>query len=216
MAIKYVVFDWDGTLADTYPVISAAYENTFKTLGLNPISYDEIKKLTSTLQNKDTLGYLFGDKKDKAEKIYYKYIKENHVLKFVTMPNAENLLQYCSDNGIKCFLITNKKREFFLKESNKANFTKFFTNIVAAGDFEEDKPHPTATRAVFFGKKPKADEILVVGDGYADYLTARTYDDEDKKTKCVIYDPKGVYKGENPDYKVKTLDEIIEILRENR
>lgn len=40
MSIKYVVFDWDGTLADTYPVISAAYDYTFDTLGLPRIPYD--------------------------------------------------------------------------------------------------------------------------------------------------------------------------------
>lgn len=56
MSIKYVVFDWDGTLADTYPVISAAYDYTFDTLGLPRIPYDEVKRITSTLQNKDTLA----------------------------------------------------------------------------------------------------------------------------------------------------------------
>ena len=34
MGIKHVVFDWDGTLADTYPVISAAYDYVFKCLDI--------------------------------------------------------------------------------------------------------------------------------------------------------------------------------------
>ena len=212
MSIKYVVFDWDGTLVNTYPVISAAYENVFKILGLPLIPYDEIKRITSTLQNKDTLGYIFGDRKEEAEVAYYKYIDEYHVSKLETMPNAEKLLRFCMDKGIKCYLITNKKRKFFLEESNKVDFTKFFTNIVAAGDFEEDKPHILATYAVFSGDKPDADEILVVGDGSADYKVARTYDDSDKKAKCVIYDPDDKYKGEDPDYKIKNLEDVINII----
>ena len=55
MKYKYAVFDWDGTLADTYPVISAAYDYTFDKMGLLRIPYDEIKRITSTLQNKATL-----------------------------------------------------------------------------------------------------------------------------------------------------------------
>lgn len=216
MTIKHVVFDWDGTLADTYPVISAAYENVFKSMGLPPISYDEIKRITSTLQNKDTLGYLFGDRKEEAKEFYYRYINEHHISKLEMMPNAEKLIHYCVDNDINCYLITNKKRNFFLEESDKVGFTPFFTNIVAAGDFQEDKPHPIATKAVFLHGKPSANEILVVGDGYADYKVARTYDDENgKKAKCVIYDPNNKYKGEAPDYKVKDLEDIISIIEKN-
>ena len=70
MSIKYVVFDWDGTLADTYPVISAAYDYTFDTLGLPRIPYDEVKRITSTLQNKDTLGCIFGERKQEAADAY--------------------------------------------------------------------------------------------------------------------------------------------------
>ena len=62
MKYKYAVFDWDGTLADTYPVISAAYDYTFDKMGLLRIPYDEIKRITSTLQNKDTLGYVFKER----------------------------------------------------------------------------------------------------------------------------------------------------------
>mgnify|MGYP001516059557 CR=1 FL=1 len=63
MKYKYAVFDWDGTLADTYPVISAAYDYTFDKMGLLRIPYDEIKRITSTLQNKDTLGYVFKERR---------------------------------------------------------------------------------------------------------------------------------------------------------
>lgn len=66
MKYKYAVFDWDGTLADTYPVISAAYDYTFDKMGLLRIPYDEIKRITSTLQNKDTLGYVFKERRDEA------------------------------------------------------------------------------------------------------------------------------------------------------
>ena len=65
----FVLWDWDATLADTYPVINASYAYTFEKLGMKDkmLSVDEIKKKTSTLQNKDIFEVVFGaDKKNEA------------------------------------------------------------------------------------------------------------------------------------------------------
>ncbi len=213
MKIKHVVFDWDGTLADTYPVISAAYDYTFRALGLTPIPYDEVKRITSTLQNKDTMGHIFGDRKEEAKKAYYEYIEKYHANNLEAMPNAAELLKTCEQQGLRSYLLTNKKRLYVLEETDKLGFTRFFTNIVAAGDFAEDKPHPLATRAVF-SALPEAKSILVIGDGVADYEVARTYDCGDAKALCFIYDPKDKYHGEQPDKIVKDFAEIIAFLKE--
>lgn len=212
MKIKHIVFDWDGTLADTYPVISAAYEHVFKTLNLPPLSYDEIKRLTSTLQNKDTLGYIFGNRKEEAKTAYYDYIEKHHVSELRAIPCAEELLKFCQDNNFQTYLITNKRRPYFLEEADKLGFTKFFNKIAAAGDFSEDKPHPVATHALFDNHLPSADSILVIGDGKADFQVARTLDHNGKKSLCAIYAPAKKYSGDRPDYLVQNLNEIIHIL----
>lgn len=212
MKIKHIIFDWDGTLADTYPVISAAYDHTFKTLNMPSLSYDEIKRLTSTLQNKDTLGFIFGDRKEEAKTVYYDYIQKHHVNKLRAMPFAKELLEFCKNNHFLTYLITNKKRAYFLEEADKLGFTGFFNKIAAAGDFSEDKPHPAATYALFDNHLPQADSILVIGDGKADFQTARTLDHNGKKALCVIYDPVQKYSDETPDFLVQNLDDIIHIL----
>ncbi len=211
--IRHIVFDWDGTLADTYPVLSAAYAHAFISLGMTPISYDEIKKITSTVQNKDSLQCIFGERKEEARKLFYDYIEQHHATNLEPIANAQKLLDYCKENNINCYMVTNKKRKYFLEECDKLGFTKYFTNIVTAGDFEEDKPHPLATRAVFQNKMPEPEDILMIGDGLADYKTARTYDREDKKAKCIIYDPQNKYTGEQPDYTISDLLEVIDILK---
>ena len=65
-----------------------------------------------------------------------------------------------------------------------------------------------------YNKVPDAETILMVGDGIADYRTARTYDDGDKKAKCIILDPQNKYTGDEPDYKINNLIEVIDILKE--
>ena len=216
MKFDYVVFDWDGTLADTCQLISSAYEYTSKTLGTKIYSYDEIKKITSTIQNKDILKYVYGEKEQEAKRVFYDYVKKNHVADLKPVCGAESLLEFCYENGLKFFLITNKKRELLTKEMEKLGFEKFFENVVAAGDFSQDKPHPMATKALFGTNLPKAESILVIGDGEADWKTARTFDDGNGKSSCVIYDPKNTYNGSEPDYKVNDLCKVIDILKESK
>ena len=107
MTVRYVVVDWDGTLADTYPVIAAAYRHTFNALGMPPIDYAEIKRLTSTLANKDTLGFIFGDKKEQAKQAYYAYIEANHKTKLQPIPHAKELLDFCKSKGMQLYLLSN-------------------------------------------------------------------------------------------------------------
>ena len=211
--IKHVVFDWDGTLADTYPMLSQAYTETFIKMGMTPISYDEVKRITSTVQNKDSLQCIFGDRKDEAREVFYDYIEKHHTSNLTPIENAQELLDFCKNNNINCYMVTNKTKKYFLEECDILGFRKYFTNIVTAGEFAEDKPHPIATRAVFGDKIPDADTIMMIGDGVADYKTARTYDHDNKKAKCVIYDPHNKYTGEQPDYKISNLLEVIDILK---
>ena len=216
MKFKYVVFDWDGTLADTYPVISAAYDYTFDKMGLLRIPYDEIKRITSTLQNKDTLGYVFKDRKDEAAKYFYEYIEKCHTERLTPMTGAKELLESCRNSGLNCYLITNKKTKFIAEEMQKLGFDKYFKKVVAAGEYDQDKPHPTACHALFDNKLPEADEIAVIGDGEADVKTAATYDRDGKKATCILYDPKNKYHGSEPDFKVSNLCDAIKILESGK
>ena len=213
MKIQHIVFDWDGTLADTYPVISAAYNHTFHELGLTPIPYEKIKEITSTLANKDTLGYVFGAQKDLAKKVYYAYIDAHHTQNLAPIPNAKDLLDFCCDSQLDLRLLSNKKRPYLLAETDKLGFTCYFSKIVAAGDCAQDKPHPLAVKAVFDNEIPPCESILVVGDGLADWQTARALDEKGFKTFCAIYDPSNTFSQEKPDYRLKNLNELISILK---
>ena len=212
MKRKYVVFDWDGTLADTYPVIAAAYDYTFDKMKLSRIPYDEIKRITSTLQNKDILGYVFNERREEAGRYFYEYIEKYHTEKLAPMKGAADLLDFCRDNGLACFLLTNKKTKFIREEMEKLGFTQYFKKVVAAGECPQDKPHPVACRAVFEGNLPPAAEIVVIGDGEADVLTAETYNDGKQKARCIIYDPKGKYKGKAQTDKVEKLSDVPALL----
>ena len=214
MPVRYVVFDWDGTLADTYPVISAAYKHTFEALGMPPMEYTEIKKLTSSLANKDTLGYVFGDKKEQAKQVYYSYIEANHKKSLQAIPHAKELLDFCKSKGLQLYLLSNKKRAYLCEEMNYLGFTDYFAKVIAAGDYPEDKPNPNTVRALFGNVLPNSEDIMVIGDGMADWKTAQALNHSGKSSRCVIYDPQHNFSQAAPDYVVGDVADVIAILRQ--
>ena len=208
MKYKYVVFDWDGTLADTYPVISAAYDYAFEKTRLKKIPYDEIKRITATMQNKDIWGRLFGNMQEEAKNYYAEYIERYHIQNLSAMSGAKKLLDFCRNHGLESYLCTNKRTRFVKKELDYLNLQDYFKKIVAAGEYSEDKPSPIACREVFDNNLPAAKDIVVIGDGEADVKSAAALNGAD----CIIYDPNNMYKGIEPTYKVKDFAEIEAIL----
>jgi phosphoglycolate phosphatase/pyrophosphatase PpaX len=205
---KYAVFDWDGTLADTFPVILSAYEYVFEQMKLNKISSDDLKMILSTVQNKDVLAQIFGERKNEASAYFYEYINAFHAKNLRPQPGAKELLDFCQRAGISSYLITNKKTKFINQELDLLGFGKYFKKVVAAGEYDEDKPHPVACRALFDNELPEAKEIVVIGDGEADVKTAEALNGAD----CIIYDPLHKYKGALPTYKIDFLNQAEKIL----
>ncbi len=208
MTYKYVVFDWDGTLADTYPVLNAAYDYAFKNLNMPSLTFDEVKRITSTLQNRDTLGCMFGEKREEAAKYFYEYIEKHHTEKLVAFSGAKEVLEHCKQNEKHIYLITNKSKQYIHEEIKILGFDVYFEKVVAAKEYEYDKPHPIACQAVFDYKLPPANEIVVIGDGDADVKTAEALGGADS----IICDPKDKYAGSTPTYKIKNIADAIKIL----
>ena len=208
MKYKHIVFDWDGTLADTYAIITAAYDYAFEQMNLPKISHEELKVIAGTIQNREMLGYIFKNRKDEAARYFYEYIEKYHTKNLSAQPGAKELLDFCKKAGLYSYLITNKKTKFIKEELVALGFEGYFKKVVAAGEYAQDKPHPIACLAVFDGNVPAAKDILVIGDGEADALTAKALNGAD----CLIYDPKQKYKGTPPTYKINRLTEAEAIL----
>ncbi len=201
--IKYAVFDWDGTLADTYRVIVGGYRAVFLFFGMPIPPAANIKEITAKAQNKNIFSLFFKESQiPQARKVYYDYIQKNHLTKLKAISGAKDVLDFCLANNITPLLITNKNPAYLKEEIKVLGFEKYFKKIVAAGDCLEDKPHEIACKALFDGKIPPSGEVIVIGDGKADVEVARVY-----KAPSVIYQNKA--KG---DYNITNLLEVIRII----
>ena len=208
MSVKHIVFDWDGTLADTIPTLKSAYDATFTALGLPPMTYEQVKEAAGKYSNRNIFQNVFGDNiATKAKEVFYRFIQENHLRLLSPFAGAEDILRYCREHNISCHILTNKNRPYLNAEINKLGWSKYFDRIIGAGELEHDKPHADACAALFQDQCPPAAEMLVLGDGSADVAMARFWG-----CPSVIVDAKNTYKGLPADYIIRSLPEFIPLI----
>ena len=208
MSIKHIVFDWDGTLIDSIPVLKKAYEYTFKFMKLPEVSYAKIRELAAQRSNRTLFQKVFGDEAaEPAKKVLYGFIEAHHLSLLSPMKGAEDILRYCDDRHIACHILTNKNRPFLDAEMNKLGWGKYFDRIIGAGEQKHDKPHPETCAALFQGQQPPANEMLVLGDGNSDVVMARVWG-----CPAVILDDKNAYNGPQADYIIRALPEFTDII----
>ena len=172
--LKLLVFDLDGTLADTGADLAESVNRTLQSLGMAPRPGAEILGFVGDGVRKlieRSLGEAYPARFDEALK-QFKGIYAEHLLDHTTLyPGVLEVLQYFG--GKDKVLITNKTREFTLAICRGLGIAGFFKEIIAADSTEFMKPDHRLLIPLFerFGATPGA--TLVVGDGVNDILLAR-------------------------------------------
>jgi len=134
-----IVFDWDNTLVDTFPVIHEALNNTFKAFDKPLWSYQETKDRVRQSM-RDRFPALFGDAWQDAAKTFYDCYSAVHIEKLTSCDGAEEMLNTIHHMGLFMAVVSNKTGHYLRVEANHLGWDKYFTNIVGAGDAIQDKP----------------------------------------------------------------------------
>jgi phosphoglycolate phosphatase len=165
---KAIIFDWDNTLVDTWPVIHAAMVQTFGAMGHEPWTLEQTKERVKKSM-RDAFPGLFGDRWEEAGKIYQQYYLATHLEKLVPLPGAAELLQAIKDLGIYTVVVSNKKGPTLRKEVQNMGWSQYFNKVVGSDDAARDKPHLDPVHMAFdkSGLVPGMD-VWFIGDSDID------------------------------------------------
>lgn len=169
MLPKAIIFDWDNTLTNTWPLIYYSMNKMLREIGHQEWSDEEIKSRTH-LSMRDYFPQLFGDKWQEAGKIYVDAYHEKNIEKLEFLPNVLELLDLLKAKNIQLFVISNKKGKTLREEAENFGVTNKFVKIIGSHDAVEDKP---SKKVVDFtlddtNLDPKKDLIWFIGDSEVD------------------------------------------------
>ncbi len=166
---KAVIFDWDNTLVDTWPLIHEAIDKTMVAMAREPWGLQKVRD-TVHKSMRESFPIIFGDNWEKAGEIYKNSYRAIHLDKIELLPNAMNLINKLEEQGILQILVSNKIGITLRKEAAKLGIDRKFFSIIGASDAAFDKPsrEPVDLALLGSGLDPKKDVIWFVGDTIAD------------------------------------------------
>jgi len=207
--LKGIIFDFDGTLAETNTLILKSMEKTFMELFG---TYTDEQLMDCIGPPLTTTGKkMFPDNPQVFVDTYRKYQLELHDNMVSAYPGVIEMLDKLHEMDLKLAIVTSKKRDMFLKGLRKLDMEKYFDLTITEDDVTNHKPDPESMNLALSQLGLSADECVMVGDNYHDILAARA---ARMKSVAVGWAIKGLdyLKIYNPDFIMYEADDIFEII----
>ncbi len=173
-----VLFDLDGTLADTLPSLTVFINHTLEAYGLPPRSTDDVLALVGLGERDFFRGaideaVLSARGEDFFEKIYDDYVtySREHLCDFtLPYPGIVQAIDTLRAQGYRLGVVSNKA-DALVKQTLETLFPGRFSAVIGAGIYPA-KPDPTVAVAAakMLGTPPA--RCLFVGDSEFDMMTA--------------------------------------------
>ena len=134
-----LLFDWDNTLADTWPAIHHALAVTFRAMDREPWTFEQTRARVRA-SARDSFPALFGSRAEEAMGIFFQTYDSDHLAELRERPGATDMLERLNAAGFYLAVVSNKRGDILRREADALNWTRLFRRLVGANDAERDKP----------------------------------------------------------------------------
>lgn len=167
-----MIFDFDGTLADSKECSVLATKSAFQEMKLNrpsekiieyfmgiPIekSFVEMSDRYLTTTELETLLTIFRK--------YYKEYEENSLKVFEGIPK---MLQEISEKKTSCFVLSSKKTDVLDRNLRTLGINHFFKETIGSDKVSHYKPHPEGIDFIINNYNFSPQQTLMIGDAIFD------------------------------------------------
>jgi len=210
--VDLLIFDLDGTLADTRTDLTEAVNNALQRLGLSPLSMERVCEYVGdgvhTLLGR-ALGSAHRGVVDTGVRFFREYYGVHLVDYTCLYPGVRETLEHFEEK--RKAIVTNKPMDFTLRILKELEIDAHFECVLGGDSTVERKPHPEPARKVLSSTGVEARLAAVIGDSPADIEMAR---------QAGIYSvgvtyglrPAAVVQGAGPDLLLDDLRELQKYL----
>lgn len=207
-----ILFDLDGTLLDTKPLIDRSFIHTFEHFRPDYALSDE--ELDSFFG--PTLYQTFSRYSDDEQEIqdmiayYREYNVANHDAIVKAMPGAKELIYTLHKKGYKLGVVSSKKTDLVRHGLELFGLLNKMDVVIGADEVKNHKPAPDGI--LLAKEKLEADRVAYVGDTLNDILAGKAAGV--KTIGCLYIKHPEIMLEANPDYVIQKLTDILKICME--
>jgi phosphoglycolate phosphatase len=174
LAVNLIVFDLDGTLADTLPDLTAAANFACRRLGLPEHPQTAIRQMIGGGERKLIERLVGPEHQDRVEEcltLYLEHYTHHNGDLSRLYPGVASTLELMS--GRKMAVLSNKLQRLSLLTLEALDIAKFFAAVRGGGSNLPLKPAPDSLLALISDFGVNSDRTLMVGDKIADIQTGK-------------------------------------------
>jgi len=176
-AVRLVLLDLDGTLADTAPDLAGAANRMRIARGIEPLPIGELRPFVSH-GARGMVGRAFNVSPEdpRYTELRNEFMREYESALCVDsslFPGMDDTLQRLEQRGIKWGIVTNKFARFTVPLVQALNLSQRAACIVSGDTTKFSKPHPAPLLHALATAEVKAAEAMYVGDDQRDIDAGR-------------------------------------------
>ncbi len=210
---KAVLFDFDGTLADTLGMYIKAYRRVLTHYGFNFADEEIVSKCFGKKEKDICEAAGIPDQAEEFRKMYYAF-KHDLLVENKLFPDTLDVLKHFHRNGVKMGVATFASRWYIDKMVDQLDIRRFFEQILSFDDVKNPKPDPEMVTKLCETLGVRPEDSLVVGDSKGDILMGKA-----AGAKTALFFPKEnelfyqleELKKTEPDFTISNLKELKDL-----
>lgn len=172
MRWRSILFDLDGTLADTIPLIIASYQHAFREV----LGQEVPENAARGWIGRPLLAALLDESPEhghELDRVYREWNVANTERLIRSYAGIPELVTDLDDAGVRCAIVTSKRRQMAALALHYVGLTDHIEVAASLEDTTEHKPDPAPLLhgARFLGADPAS--CVYVGDATVDVLAAQ-------------------------------------------
>ena len=212
MKIKGVLFDLDGTLVNTTPLILESFRHTFKQFGMEVPSDSELVAGFGLPMRTAVTAYMPEEMADEFCDAYRAYQRTRHDELIEGIDGVGETLSALKRSGIKMAVVTSKKRPAAIRDLGCYNLVEYFDTIIACDDCAENKPLPGPSLMALKRLGLTGADCLAVGDSPYDLQSARAAGCQTAAVRYTSFDWNFILNEGKPDYVLNKMTDLLTLI----
>lgn len=168
-----IIFDFDGTLIDSYEAIADSLNHVRAAHNLPPIDLEKVKSMVGHGLEKLIEEAIGPERVDAGVKLFREHYAQVCEEQTSVLPQVKETLEGLERRGYQMGIASNKPSYFVRDILRALEMDHLFAEVVGPNDVANAKPDPEMLEIIMmrFGLGP--DEIVYVGDMLLDIEVAR-------------------------------------------